>query len=221
MRILQRDEDRLQKRSRPRIVKRLFSVGALLITVLICSKGSRVQALQDESSNNQLPVLGVCEVLERPWKAREAIVIGRLGDTDEGLWLAADKCPNHVMLNGHERESVIWVTSRQEALVLTPVASDEVIKRKVEEVKRTTSLRTVRRWRPVGTKPKDGYSEVVHGWVEEREKLVMIAGRIEYIDVQKKPSAKDAAQPGFGHLAGAVAQIVMSRGAVIRVVDDR
>jgi hypothetical protein len=137
----------------------------------------------------------VCEVLANldTYRGKTVAVVGRLGGTDEGVWLAQDNCDHELQSNGFIWPNMLWITTNSHAP--SPAEGSRLIDKKVLEEK-VLQLAAGTKLRPI---PAHDEYAVLYGRLDASEKLETFTypnGTVRGF--------------GYGHLDAAPAQLVFN-----------
>jgi|SRR5215472_4689707 len=151
-----------------------------------------------ESNQNHeasTPTLKVCEVLSRASEFDGKIlrIRDQIFSTDEGTWFVGEGCPGIFVTDGKVwPSSIAWTSPGQTEFILHPVNFS---------FDNASLARLAKKWKRLRKQISDGciavtYTGMFEVWSKEKARKTHPNGIIEEI-------------PGFGHLNGAPAQLVL------------
>jgi hypothetical protein len=158
-------------------------------------------ALGQIKTEDQVNVVTVCDILlsQTEFNGKTVAVLGRFDATDEGAWLTEDDCGHNIEASGTALHISVWLEWRggpSAATSKTPALDKVLLKVKLAQAAKTTKLGKHVRFQCT-ISAKDQKPEC--GWPEVQDQWAVAYGRVETQGHQGY---------GFGHLAGAAAQVL-------------
>ena len=152
-------------------------------------------------TEDRVNVVTVCDILlsQAEFNGKTVAVLGRFDASDEGAWLSEDDCGRKIQASGTALHILVWLEWRggpSPATSKTPALDRDLLNVKLAQAAKTTKLGKHIRFQCT-ISAKDGKPEC--GWPEVQDQWAVAYGTVE---------TQGDRGYGFGHLAGAAAQVL-------------